>query len=238
MTAMVHSPPDRLDAAEIRRWGSCFGLVILCHVAVALFLVTRPGSVQPIDPPPLAIAVDLEPMPPPPPVPVRASPPMPAIMPAPPIVPKPVIALPKPSPKPANLQPPPEVEPQPVPQPIEPTPAAQSQPVEEVTPAPAPPRIAGPSPSYLGSVMNHLERYKRYPRIAMQRHLTGTVLLAFTIAPDGRVLAARIARSSGSSLLDDEVVELIQRAQPLPPMPAEMAQAPMDLTLPVPFTLR
>ena len=86
--------------------------------------------------------------------------------------------------------------------------------------------------------MGHLNRFKQYPQIAQQRRQTGTVMLSFTVAPDGRVLTAQITGSSGVYILDQEVLDLIHRAEPLPAMPVDMPQEPMQLTLPVPFTLR
>jgi periplasmic protein TonB len=52
------------------------------------------------------------------------------------------------------------------------------------------------------------------------------------------VLAHNIARSSGYADLDNEVMAMIMRAQPLPPFPANMAQPRIDLTVPIRFSLR
>jgi protein TonB len=38
-------------------------------------------------------------------------------------------------------------------------------------------------------------------------------------------VASRIARSSGSSAVDDEALAMISRAQPMPPFPAIVSQA-------------
>jgi protein TonB len=64
------------------------------------------------------------------------------------------------------------------------------------------------------------------------------VLLSFTFDREGRVLAHRIARSSGHSSLDREVAAMLERAQPLPPMPDTMTQARLEVTVPVLFALR
>jgi protein TonB len=52
------------------------------------------------------------------------------------------------------------------------------------------------------------------------------------------VLARRISHSSGYSQLDEEVMSMIDRAQPLPPFPATMAQPRLDLTVPIRFSIR
>lgn len=55
---------------------------------------------------------------------------------------------------------------------------------------------------------------------------------------NGRILSAGIARSSGSVLLDEEALAMIRRAEPLPPLPAEVAGTTLTLTVPVTFSLR
>jgi len=64
------------------------------------------------------------------------------------------------------------------------------------------------------------------------------VLLNFSIDRTGRVLAHSIARSSGYADLDNEVMAMITRAEPLPPFPASMPQPRLDLTVPIRFSLR
>ena len=44
--------------------------------------------------------------------------------------------------------------------------------------------------------------------------------------------------SSGHRQLDNEVMSMIERAQPLPPFPASMPQAKLDLTVPIRFSLQ
>ena len=52
------------------------------------------------------------------------------------------------------------------------------------------------------------------------------------------MLSARLERSSGFPLLDEEVLALIQRAQPLPPPPAEVAGDRFELLVPVAFSIQ
>jgi hypothetical protein len=53
-----------------------------------------------------------------------------------------------------------------------------------------------------------------------------------------RVLEFRITQSSGSELLDREVADMIERAQPLPKMPDSMTQTRLKLVVPVQFFLQ
>jgi protein TonB len=52
------------------------------------------------------------------------------------------------------------------------------------------------------------------------------------------VLARSVARSSGVPELDQEVLAMIGRAQPLPSFPPAMPQARMSLTVPIRFNVR
>ncbi|MBS0237153.1 MAG: energy transducer TonB [Proteobacteria bacterium] len=84
--------------------------------------------------------------------------------------------------------------------------------------------------TWRGMVMAHLERFKRYPGGG-----GGTSSVAFTIDRAGRVLSARLIRSSGSSTLDQEAAALPRRASPVPPPPANIAGGTVVLTVPVRF---
>jgi protein TonB len=97
---------------------------------------------------------------------------------------------------------------------------------------------AGPPPSYLASLRQKLERNKVYPRAARQRRQEGTAILRCVIDRDGHVLSRRVEKSTGYADLDREVEAMLERAQPLPPMPAEMTQAQLEIAVPVDFHLR
>jgi periplasmic protein TonB len=86
-------------------------------------------------------------------------------------------------------------------------------------------------------LLKHLQQYKNYPTGARARGEQGVVLLAFTLDRGGHVVARHIVRSSGHADLDEEVLALVERAQPLPAFPASMAQAQLDLTVPIRFSL-
>jgi len=92
--------------------------------------------------------------------------------------------------------------------------------------------------SWRDLLVAHLQRHKRYPADAQARREQGTVLLSFTMDRNGHVLARSIAHSSGVSQLDQEVMAMIQRAQPLPAFPPAMPQPRMSLTVPIRFSLR
>ena len=99
---------------------------------------------------------------------------------------------------------------------------------------------AAPDPNetaWRNLLVAHLQKFKRYPRSAMARHVQGIVLLGFTVDREGRLVSRNIVRGSGSDELDQEALDMIQRAQPLPPFPATMQQEAQSFTVPVRFYL-
>lgn len=85
--------------------------------------------------------------------------------------------------------------------------------------------------TWRGSVMAHLNRHKRYPGGG-----GGTSSVAFTVDGSGRVLSARLIRSSGSAVLDQEAVALARRASPVPAPPPNIGRGNILLTVPVRFS--
>ncbi|MFT6352418.1 energy transducer TonB [Neptuniibacter pectenicola] len=91
--------------------------------------------------------------------------------------------------------------------------------------------------SYLSKVLVRIARVKRYPRSARKDGATGTVVVNFVIQKNGRVKSSRIVTSSGDSRLDEEATAMLLRASPFPSIPAELGEGPLDLTLPIEFSL-
>jgi protein TonB len=81
------------------------------------------------------------------------------------------------------------------------------------------------------ALVARLDRFKRYPA---QAHGTeGVASLAFTIDRNGNVLNSQIATTSGSAVLDAEVLALVKRAAPFPPPPAEVADTDLSFVIPI-----
>jgi periplasmic protein TonB len=173
---------------------------------------------------------------------------MPTVEPSP--APDPEVVLP--TPHPVTEKPPDEEKPQ------EDTPKQRS--AEQATAVPltmAPPRVeakeqrAAPAPSpgaaaaaaraqetWRKSLSSHLNRFKRYPDAARARNNEGEVTVEFTIDRTGGLVASRIVKSSGSSTLDAEALELLQRASPFPQLPAQVPGEIYNLALPVQFHMK
>ncbi|HEL5331425.1 TPA: energy transducer TonB [Stenotrophomonas maltophilia] len=58
-----------------------------------------------------------------------------------------------------------------------------------------------------------------YPDEARQRRLGGQVVISVGVRRDGSVESSRILRSSGTPLLDEAALRVVQLAQPFPPLP-------------------
>ena len=95
--------------------------------------------------------------------------------------------------------------------------------------------MAGAEADYASVLLAWLERHKEYPRAAQQRRQQGVVLLYIVIDRDGRVIDSRIQKSSGHRLLDDAALAMLERAQPLPPMPDDMGKERLEFAVPVQF---
>lgn len=93
-------------------------------------------------------------------------------------------------------------------------------------------------PTWQATIATSLERNKRYPVAAQARSEAGTTHVAFTIDREGRLLASRVVRSSGSAALDEEAEALLRRAQPFPAPPSGVPGSTVSLTVPIRFDIR
>jgi periplasmic protein TonB len=126
---------------------------------------------------------------------------------------------------------------------IQPVQKPPPKPVQQTSPAPrttvhevaSAPRI---DPSWESLLLKHLQEFKNYPLEARRRNEQGVVLLAFSIDRNGHVTSRHIVRGSGYADLDAEVMELVERAQPMPAFPPSMTETQLNLTVPIRFSLR
>lgn len=83
----------------------------------------------------------------------------------------------------------------------------------------------------------HIEGFKVYPPQARRRHQTGMVSFSFTIDRQGRILSARITKSSGIPALDQAALDMLSAAQPLPKPPSDLAGDSLRMNSVVEFGL-
>ena len=70
------------------------------------------------------------------------------------------------------------------------------------------------------------------PEDVQMMHLTGRTVVAIRVAPDGRLVAVSIARSSGVGPIDRAALAAV-RATNLPPFLGDMPRHPVTFTLTV-----
>ena len=220
----VLAMPFGMPRHEARRWGICFAVVMAAHGATAVGLLFSPSldSEFGVDAPVVTIELPESFL-------VSASPP--------------TDLAPGPKEEESEAMPPPKEETKP------PEPAAavalpeppKPEPPQEAKQATAPP-AAAPSAAVVhrweSELVAHIERFKRYPQEARSRGEQGIARVAFTIDHDGHLLASRIVQSSGSAALDQETLEMLTRAQPMPRPPGEMKDPQLSFVVPVRFNIR
>ena len=266
MTAQALILADPRAGEEFRRWSLAAAIVCAAHVGLmagylylpeaepegsavspAVIVELAPLPVAPASPDDLAPGPDMVEAQPTPKPPEQTEPEI--VEPMPKIEAPAEVTLPLPLPKAAEKKP--EEDPD--------TQKAETKPVQQQTPAPrttAAPRSenstaaapAAPSPGSAASraaiaswrdlVLARLQQNKRYPASAEARHEQGVATLSFSVDRNGRVLARSITRSSGVAALDEEVMTMVMRAQPLPAFPPAMTQHSINLVVPIRFSLR
>lgn len=217
---------------EAFRWSGSLVIALGLHAAIALLLLHWHTSAPPSMPTQTVTMIDLAPLPAPP-QPVVQPQPLP-IEPPPPLIKPEVKPVVKPHPVERQVVTHPVAVPIPAPAPTEASPPQQS--------APPPPAAAQPRndalDNYRAQLAAYLARYKRYPHASQVKGEEGTVLVRFTLDRRGGVSGVAIDRGSGHPLLDEEVLALLRRAAPMPPMPASMPENEREFSVPVSFSLR
>jgi periplasmic protein TonB len=159
----------------------------------------------------------------------KAAPKAPPAQPAPPALPTPPVAA-----TPAA----PAVEPQ------------ASAPAPSAAPAPAPVSPVAPSPSpsagdfdagalarYRILIAGEAGKLKRYPRAAIDNNWAGRVVVAVTVRANG-VPSYSVRISSGHTVLDQQALEMISKAQARTEVPASLRGREFRFEIPVDFDLK
>jgi len=219
---------------KLGRYSGSLLLVLVVH-AIAIVLTLNWSTPQAIELPPAAMMIEMAPLPepaPPPPPKVVTPPQPPAPVEEPPLpklveAPKPKIAIPKPAKPKAKPQPPkPEQKEEPKEKPVEQevadTPPSTAPAQKSAAPAPSIATNSNALPTWQSDLLRHLGKFKRYPEDARRRGLQGINRLRFVVDAEGKVLSYSLAGGSGSAALDRATLEMIRKAQPVPPPPKEL----------------
>jgi protein TonB len=87
--------------------------------------------------------------------------------------------------------------------------------------------------TWKNSVVLHLKRNKR--AYAAERNVEGTVTVRFSMDRSGQLLTSQVLHGSGFKLLDDEALQLLKRASPLPRPPVSLAGETLEFNIPIRF---
>ena len=90
---------------------------------------------------------------------------------------------------------------------------------------------------YSSKLRAHIEKYKRYPRMAQIRGWNGEVMIQAEINSNGALISSRVVRSSGRSILDKEGLAMMQRSIPFPIPPKDLKNNTFKITIPISFSL-
>ncbi len=92
---------------------------------------------------------------------------------------------------------------------------------------------------YRSSVRMHIDRAKRYPKIAEQRRIEGVAVVSFRLSSDGKVVAGPdLVKGSGYGLIDRAALRAVTRGAPYPKYPGPANPAGHSFQVPVRFNLR
>jgi len=95
-----------------------------------------------------------------------------------------------------------------------------------------------PEQTWESRLLATIERNKRYPGAAQRQRQEDVIYVRFAVDRHGKVLNCAIERSRGFSLLDQEVLALLERSSPLPAPPDEVSGERIEVVVPVEFYIR
>lgn len=223
--------------AKLSRWSVSAIVVLVIHAGLFYWAFFWQPVMNVPELPPAAMVIELAPLPPaapkpapPPPPEVRPEEPepMPKLVEA----PKPTITITKPKPKPKPQPKPPKPKP-PEPTPPEPDHAPDDAPTApeapQISEAPAAPQMSAPSISsaeqnWQSELAAHFKKAMRYPEDARRRGIEGVNRVLLVVDEKGYVVSFEMVSKSVSNSLDRATMQMIRRAQPLPPPPKELLQ--------------
>jgi protein TonB len=93
-------------------------------------------------------------------------------------------------------------------------------------------------PIWMRAVTDRVRQFFYYPPDALSARIFGVAMVHFVVRRNGQIDRLAIAKSSGNEGLDKAAIDIMQKAQPLPPIPDRMHTDRVDGTLPINFGVR
>ncbi|HQR53042.1 MAG TPA: TonB family protein [Burkholderiales bacterium] len=92
--------------------------------------------------------------------------------------------------------------------------------------------------SYGHALSQAIAKHQRYPRLAQMRGWQGTATVALKFGAGNRLLATTLYKSSGQEVLDEQALQMVKDAQPLPSAPERLRSRDFTVHVPIVFRLR
>jgi len=93
-------------------------------------------------------------------------------------------------------------------------------------------------PIWLRAVTDRVRQFFYYPPEALSARIFGVAMVHFVVRRNGQIDRLAIAKSSGNEGLDKAAIDIMQKAQPLPPIPDRMHTDQVIGDLPINFGVR
>jgi protein TonB len=93
-------------------------------------------------------------------------------------------------------------------------------------------------PAWMRAVTERVGEFFYYPDAALAVRTTGVAMVHFIVRRNGRIDRLEIGKSSGDKGLDKAAIDILRKAQPLPPIPERMRVDRVEGDLPVNFGVR
>jgi protein TonB len=93
-------------------------------------------------------------------------------------------------------------------------------------------------PIWMRAVTERVRQFFYYPDAALAVRTTGVVIMHFSVGRNGRIDRLQIGKSSGDKGLDQAAIDIMHKAQPLPPIPDRMHTDRVEGDLPINFGAR
>jgi protein TonB len=91
---------------------------------------------------------------------------------------------------------------------------------------------------WMRAVSERVRQFFYYPAAALAVRRTGLVMVHFAVRRNGQIEKLQVGKSSGDDGLDKAAIDIMQKAQPLPPIPDRMHADRVEGELPINFGVR
>ena len=91
---------------------------------------------------------------------------------------------------------------------------------------------------YSAKITLAIKKQQKYPRMAMNRNLQGSVIIELKFNKDGSITNSKVKKSSGHKILDKEALNMTKRAMPFPVPPKILQSKVFTVVVPITFTLK